>query len=262
MNQISSYTGFKELCNDAIKNRRLRQTNFLMPDAEMRAHIRAGKVRCENRDNCLAVIVNLHGADWLYYWFADYTHIFMPDGTEKVMFAFFGWDGKESAWETIAEQLNLKPKTKVLRLSAKVSKMIFPNSATRFAITEQPSCTYEYYLGLVRHYFDPLTDAMPTEYMWDDYLHNFRLLEARDEHGTLAGFYIQHFNGKRCNVEFIFIYPDFRGQGLASTLCKTLMNDYEIYSVWVHEENMPSMKMHGKMAIVYDGQYRSFYTNF
>jgi hypothetical protein len=257
MTSIQSLKQFREL-QSAAHAQGLKQSNFLMPESELVAHIGAGAVRYGERDNCVCAVIRFNNADWLYYWLNDIEAVYMPDFANDPVFSFFGFERMDNPWPEAAALLGLPFNTKILRFTAKVKDMVFPEQPPQFVFSETNECGLEYYLNLTNSHFNPLTDMEPT-YMWQDYLKRFRLIEARDEHGTIAGFYVIHLIGKTCIGEKMAVMPAFRGHGLALTLFKLACNGLAEFRDWVHESNMSSIRIHAKTNMTYCGQYRKVY---
>ena len=272
MQQITELEQFVKLKNDAIKNKKLKKTNYLIADKEMSLHILHDRVFFEEREKCLCVIIKMQDADHLYFWCRDDSDVFLPEGTEKVFFNVFTNEQKNDVWSEAAEKLNLKLRSKIYQVVIEVeelNKIRYPRWLDDdYDLVFKENCTYEYYSSLVKPYCEYLDNAIEEGYIWDNILKDTTVIaEARTKNDDeLAAFYVFTISGKIINGHLIAVNPKYRGIGLPSYLRKNMTSyntvlDCKYLKGWIHDWNQNSWRTHEKIGCEKSGNYQAVYGN-
>jgi hypothetical protein len=263
MTKLKSLTEFKELRNDAIKNKKLKKANLLIGDEELSLHIENGNVKYEMHDDCLCVVITKHNTDYLHFWLTDANAAFIPDVVNPIVFHFYGMDNTHSIWEEVAENIGLSEITRAHKISAKVSDIknlaVPKRFRDMFEFKTCNICSYEYFKKITAEYFEPITTMFPEEYEWELYLKNFTLIECFDKQGNLAGYIQFHHKGKVLTDGRIAVNEKYRKLGIFQLLIANPMANFEKYCGWIEERNKNSILAHQSLNILKESAYYAFY---
>jgi GNAT superfamily N-acetyltransferase len=105
----------------------------------------------------------------------------------------------------------------------------------------------------IRACFDLYSDHVPDHDNMKRFLRQNTLYAFRKNGETIAGLVVSE-NGKIQTEEFIFVKPDFRGQGLARQLHETWDRDAQkvgaLCVAWIRDDNEASIKLHEQLGYI------------
>lgn len=98
-------------------------------------------------------------------------------------------------------------------------------------------------------YFDIFSDLLPDQNEVDEFLKNKHFIGIYDKHKkTLVAGLVYDRHGCVVTEEFVFVVPDYRGQGISKLLHNALYEKYSgesiKYVAWIREDNVTSINLH------------------
>lgn len=263
MVQIESYEQFAELRNNAVRCKKLKLTNYLVPNDELRLHILNGRVFFEETERCLCIVIKIRQYDYLYFWCANENDTFIPTGANNVLLSVFTNSMQNLNWQQTAQNFGLKVRSKILQISGKTSSLEFPEypgSLRSFKLDITREVSYEHYMTLFAPYFDSENDMLPEKYIWDGvFKDKMKLLEVKNDNGETAAFCSFDTHGKLLECYLLAVDSKYRGQRLHPFIVEHTLNGYDLYKTWVQDWNEKSMKVFKAIGMKETGYYRILY---
>jgi len=261
MKRVDSIDLFKDLRNNAVKLRNLKQTNLLLPENELAGIISAGRLAFHDLPKCLFFSIVRDNSSHLYFYINDISNIYIPTGLEKVCFNFFGIEGMACIWDDAVDILNLTFESKALKMSCKRIDYKFLSFTSKHQMKINNDFSYDYFLRITEPYFEPIRSNIPEFFEWENYKHDKTLMEFFDDK-NMAGFCIYSKIGKRIIIDKIAVAPNYRGQGLAESMLCMASEGSDILQLWVHEDNLPAIRFYERCGLCYEKQYAKYYLGY
>ena len=228
-------------------------TNFPLYSSDVQMPIEQGRMFIETTNKCIYVYEERIDYQRLYY--------FVPQGEEKEFSEYLENKRRNRLICEILEKENMERQTSVVKVLLTEGffkyKRYFKwekdlSSISENDISKNVSVPLSgEVLDEIIEMFDKYTDCVPLRDEWINYCKSREMIISCKE-GNLAGRLIFHKQKGFVNLDYIYVIPEYRGEGVSSVLMSEFSNisrnilEVKKVNSWIEENNVYSIGTHMK----------------